>query len=387
MKLLSDDMLGFVWSVRSECLELGKQCDLVFNLSDESRRFLPSLIDGFNTGCIPNFGTLKFAVNGETLIRLDALIDSMEQKLSACMDGAVVTGRGLSGVDYLRKKIAKFKTLKRKISLLIGKSKEQREIDSSGSLYRNLYELDDRDNYVIQMLAISSDGFSKLNTFINNYVSLYSSRELEGQELLELPSNYARYLESYVMSCVSKFGSKKIPVNLNKVFMYPVHSILHLAHLGHISIQTIRRQVDAPTSGLGTRYKSLYWEWQAVVDIANRREESKFVVAGIALDCKNATLCVRSTISINPENQEVKLLIKMMSTEGIVQYVDLAKAMGLNALVPGSNNGDVAREVQDRMKILKSMLIDAGMTDDEIRERVVVKNRVGYQLRNVDLNS
>lgn len=366
---------------------MGKQCDLEFNFADETRRFLPLLIDGYNTSSIPRFGELKFYVNSGTLIKLDALIDSQKQKLSAYMDGAIITHGGYSGIEFQRKKIARLKNLRKSILALVEKGKDKVEIEVGNSLYNSLYAVDDRGSNIIQALHVSIDGYNSLDQFLKEYIFLYSSRDLEKQETLELPTNYSTILKSHINSRVAKYGSTKIPVNLIKPFQYPVHSLLYLDSLGYISIKKMQRKEDVPTTGSGTIYRSLYWEWQAVVDIVHKQEESIFVYAGIQLDCKKATLTVRNPVAINPENQEIKLLKAMFVREGVVKYVELAKAMGLNAFNPDSNNSDLSRVVQDRMKILKNLLLSAGMTEDEVRDRVVVKNKVGYQLRNINLNN
>ena len=101
--------------------------------------------------------------------------------------------------------------------------------------------------------------------------------------------------------------------------------------------------------------------------------------AGITLNTTKGILTYKITQEINPAKQEMLLLKYLMKNKKIIPYLELAKEIKLGCVTPDATNDDVKREVQQKIKILKKILLSIGMTIDSINRTIVVKYKLGYQ--------
>lgn len=99
-------------------------------------------------------------------------------------------------------------------------------------------------NTLVYSIKIPTSNVSKLKKYIDKYAKAYAEKELEMQELLPLPKNYAEPLieKITIPEFISTFGTKRLHLQNfenNEKDKYFFHSILYLLKEGKIKINNI----------------------------------------------------------------------------------------------------------------------------------------------------
>jgi len=86
-------------------------------------------------------------------------------------------------------------------------------------------------------------------------------------------------------------------------------------------------------------------------------------------------------IDISPDNDIIKFLVHLIKSKGeVVEYVEIAKNLGLNCHHEGVSNKEVARGVQYLKRDARKVLKQAGLTKEEVEKMITAKKNIGYKL-------
>ncbi|GEM_PF-6257750 len=105
-------------------------------------------------------------------------------------------------------------------------------------------EFPDIYNTLVYLVKIPVTNLGKLKRFINKYAEEYSEKELELQEMLPLPKNYAELISLIINEpkYISMYGTKRLNLNNmieKEVNQYFFHSLMYLHFAKKISINNI----------------------------------------------------------------------------------------------------------------------------------------------------
>ena len=388
LKVIPDDTLGFLWMLRN-LYRNNDENEYSYNIvrGSDTKSFFVSLVNSVSIGLVPSFCKFHYLLSKSLIVKCDSIISGLEQKFNASFAGSIGGRFDPTSMRISRERIEKLQELSKDMQQRIHDKNIKLHLKHDKDLVNRIIQYSKLNDYFMQGLMIDESGFRVLDKYLNEYVDSYSEKELADQDVYEMPKNYAKNLSVYISSQVKKFGFKKIPINESKIFRYYIHSILYLEHIKKVFVRDVRKKMETRTSGLGTVYSGVRWEWQVIVDLlAEGKDQSNLLVrSGIKLDMQKGELQVRKKVIIEPKNQEIKMLKMLIEDENIVEYVDLAKEMGMNSLVPGVTNSGIKKEVQERMKVLRLVLEQAGMSREEIKNRIIAKRSQGYQFIDVPM--
>lgn len=125
-------------------------------------------------------------------------------------------------------------------------------------------------------------------------------------------------------------------------------------------------------------------EPNVVNSVAQKSNKELLMCGKLQLDLDNGTLRFgdNPSVEISSNNKIIQFLELLMLNQRVVEYVEIAKSLGMNCWHENVENKDVAREVQYLKRDLGIVLREkVGMSNKYLRDMIISKKNIGYKLR------
>ena len=194
------------------------------------------------------------------------------------------------------------------------------------------------------------------------------------QEKIEISPESDRVLTLSLWDFRNKNGDLIPKDDLKKVFrllkekkLLQIIDISCLDKLGRFRGEVVKVEVN--------REKS------QILDDKTRSKEEIVIWRDLKINLSQGTMQYKNKkpIEISPTQDEIKYLVLLMESDHIVKYGEIADKLDLNCRA-SSNPKEIATAVQYIRRNIVPILVDAGITRDEIEDMILSKRNVGYKL-------
>ena len=194
------------------------------------------------------------------------------------------------------------------------------------------------------------------------------------QEKIEISPESDRVLTLSLWDFRNKNGDLIPKDDLKKVFrllkekkLLQIIDISCLDKLGRFRGEVVKVEVN--------REKS------QILDDKTRSKEEIVIWRDLKINLSQGTMQYKNKkpIEISPTQDEIKYLVLLMESDHIVKYGEIADKLDLNCRA-SSNPKEIATAVQYIRRNIVPILVDAGITRDEIEDMILSKRNVGCKL-------